>query len=97
MKKKNWKYQQKPWKPTAMSDEPKQLKLTPVPEGEFKPKKGKKENEEKANKWVVVAILVVTVLVSLVFYFSGSGRPGKKEEKTWPQKSGLFGPKIYEF
>lgn len=80
-----------------MSDEPKQLKLTPVPEGEFKPKKGKREKEEKANKWVVVIVLVITVLVSLVFYFSG-GKQTQEPTKT-PVKSGggLFGPKVYQF
>ena len=79
-----------------MSDEPRQLKLTPRAEGETKGKKEKKE--EKANKWVVVLILVLTVIATLVFYFGG-GRKQTSEPNAAPQseKGGLFGPKIYKF
>ena len=78
-----------------MSDEPRQLKLTPRPEGETRGKKEKKE--EKANKWIVFLILLITIAVTLVFYFSGGRRPNLINEEDKPAKGGLFGPKIYEF
>lgn len=78
-----------------MSDEPKQLKLTPRSDGETRGKKEKKE--EKANKWVVVLILLITLVVTLVFYFSGGRRPKLLDEGSQSEKGGLFGPKIYEF
>ena len=79
-----------------MSDEPRQLKLTPRAEGETKGKKEKKE--EKANKWVVVLILVLTVIATLVFYFDG-GRKQTSGPSSTPavERGGLFGPKVYKF
>lgn len=63
-----------------MSDEPRQLKLTP-----------KEKKEEKANKWIVVVILLLTVVISLIFLFSS-----RKNQPVEP-RSGLFGPKVYQF
>ncbi len=62
-------------------------------------KREKKEKEPKANKWVVVLVLLVTVMVTLVFYFSGGRTKQTSGSKTapLPQKNGLFGPKIYQF
>ena len=80
-----------------MSDEPRQLKLTPRADGETKGKKEKKD--EKSNKWVVVLILLLTVIVTGVFYFSGGGRPKTSEPSSTPavERGGLFGPKVYQF
>lgn len=65
-------------------DEPKQLKLTP--------KDPPKEKDSKGNKWIILAILVVSVIVSLVFYFSG-----KRPEKANSNQEPLGGQKVYQF
>lgn len=66
-------------------EEPKQLKLTPKD-----PPKGK---DLKGNKWVILAILVISVIVSLVFYLSGK-RPEKTNSN---QDNPLDGQKVYQF
>ncbi len=81
-----------------MIDEAKQLKL--APKDSFKAtqlgRQGKKE--EKANKWMVAIILLATVIVSLVFYFSGGVKKTlKPNSEPESKKGGIFGPKIYEF
>ena len=76
-------------------DEPKQLKLTPKdpPKATQSGGQGKKEKDPKGNKWVILAILVISVVVSLVFYFSGR-RPEKTNSN---QDNPLGGQKVYQF
>ncbi len=63
------------------NSEPKQLKLAV-----------KKEKEPKANKWILLAILLLTVVASLIAYWTA----GIKAQKSVPR--GIFGqPKIIEF
>ncbi len=71
-------------------DEPKQLKLTNRAEGGVKEKK---EKDSKGNKWVILTILVISVVVSLVFYLSGK-RPEKANSN---QDNPLGGQKVYQF
>lgn len=71
-------------------DEPKQLKLANRSEGETgKEKKEKKEKEPKGNVWVVFVVLLITVAVSLIFYFSGPVAPAAETP--------LDGSKVYQF
>ncbi len=82
------------------TEEPKQLKLTNRTDGGVtKEKKEKKEKEPKASKWVVVTILVITVAVSLVFYFSGRRRRPIEQQPAGSQnqESPLGGQKVYQF
>ena len=74
-------------------DEPKQLKLTNRVEGEVKEKKEKKEKDPKGNKWVILTVLVISVIISLVFYLSGK-RPVKINTN---QDNPLGGQKVYQF
>ena len=69
-------------------DEPKQLKLTPKD-----PPKEKKEKDSKGNKWVILTVLVISVIISLVFYLSGK-RPVKTNSN---QDNPLGGQKVYQF
>ena len=71
-------------------DEPRQLKLTSRSEGEKKDPEGrKKEKGPKGNVWIVFLVLLITVAVSLIFYFSGPVEP--------KAESPLGGPKVYQF
>lgn len=75
-------------------DEPKQLKLTNRSEGEAaREKKGKKENEPKGNRWVILLILAITIVISLIFYFGNGG----KFEKAEPTSTPVGGEKVYQF
>jgi len=76
-------------------DEPRQLKLTPkdLPTASQSGGQGKKEKDPKGNKWVILAILVVSVIVSLVFYLSGK-RPEKINSN---QDNPWGGQKVYQF
>lgn len=85
-----------------METEPKQLKLI---KGELAEKdgslKGRKEKKEKerANMWFVLVILVISVLTTIIFYFSGGLKTKDQgEAETVQERNGLFGePKVYEF
>lgn len=73
-------------------EEPKQLKLTPKdpPKATHSGGQGKREKEEKGSKWVVITILIVSMIISLFFYFSGRRGVGD-------QKNQLGGVKVYKF
>lgn len=79
-------------------EEPKQLKLTPkdpltASQSGGQGKKEKKEGDHRGNKWVILAILVISVIVSLIFYLSGK-RPEKTNSN---QNQPLGGQKVYQF
>lgn len=83
-------------------DEPKQLKLANRAEGEgAKEKREKKEKEPKGNKGVILLILTITVVISLIFYFSGRKRVNSTE--SLPDRGGadqnapFGGQKVYQF
>lgn len=76
-------------------EEPKQLKLTPKDPSKATQSggQGKKEKDPKGNKWVILAILVISVIVSLVFYLSG--KPPEKINTN--RDNPLGGQKVYQF
>ncbi len=80
-------------------DEPKQLKLLEKKDLPAS-RQGKREREAKANKWIVVSILAITIIFSLVFYFSGKkNRPVKPTPVKGNQNrdTPLGGQKVYQF
>lgn len=74
-----------------------QLKLSEQDQDErVVEKKGKKKRNKVKDRWVVFMVLLITVLVSLSFYFV-SGVP-KKEKVVKPEKDwDFFGSAVYEF
>jgi flagellar basal body-associated protein FliL len=83
-----------------------QMKLKEIDqEGKVVKKKSKKKRNKPRDRWVVLAVLFVTVLVSLGFYFVSGGAKVEKginmkeTKKADKVKDGadFFGSAVYEF
>lgn len=81
-------------------EEPKQLRLAQKDQSKATHSggQGKREKEEKGNKWVVITILIVSVFISLVFYLSGRKiTDDQTPVKIDDPESQLGGVKVYNF
>ncbi len=79
---------------------PRQLRIRGLDTTKEKGEKEGKEKEKPGNKWVIVMILILTIVVSLIFKFGSVESVNTDSEQVKPPSSkgsSLFGPAEFQF